>query len=174
MNLLRYLFTTALFWLVFLAGYLCRDVLGDWLLAAHSVPFWEQTVTISSALFRVFWTFVLVSVVGSTCVFIAFFTSASLQELWYQFFQRRIMSLLSSVRDRREKEIQEAAATGDADGIGAPTESVNARKHAASARAGKHNPPSEKVIRLTELAELALKAEPEDDEIADMRVEVDP
>ena len=171
MRLLRYLFVSALFWLVFLAGYLCRDALGDWLLAAHSGSLWHQTCAISYALFRVFLTFVLVAVVGTTCVFIVFFVTATMQELWYQFFQRRIMSILTQRGERREKEMQEIAA-GDDDGIGAPTEPVNARKHARQGRDGTNNPPKP----LGRLAQLALIADDdkaaEDDLLDDVEIKV--
>lgn len=170
MRFLRYLFVSALFWLVFLAGYLCRDALGDWLMAVHTGSVWTQIVVVSTGLFRVFLTFVLLAVVVVVCVYITFFVSAVIQEGWYQFFQRRIVQIFARQRQRREEELQQAAEDEDSDDIGAPKESVNARKHARRAREGVHNPPPDgapKKSLMGRLRELDQQAQ------SDMAAEVD-
>lgn len=161
MIFLRYLFVAATVWLVFLAGYLCHDVLGDWLIAAHTGTVSRQVLFISEGLFRVFLTFALVAIVAIVCVAIVFFVAAVLQEIWYQFFERKLVSIFVRQRQRREEELRRAAEDDDVDGIGAPSESVNARKHARQAREGIHNPPSEapKGSLMGRLAELERQAQ---------------
>ena len=127
MKFLRYVFASAVFWLVFTAGYLCRNVLGDWLFDAHTGSVGSQIILVSSGLFRVFLTFVLVAVVGLACSAIVFGTWAVLQELWYQFFERKIISLLARAKQRREEELMAAA---EDEGEGAPKNSVRALDHA--------------------------------------------
>lgn len=160
MRFLRYLFVSSLFWMVFVAGYLCRDALGDWLMDAHSGSLWYQVCAVSAALVRVFLTFVLVALVVTVCVFIAFGVIAVLQELWYQFFERRLVAVFTRQRQRHDEELM-AAAEDEADDIGAPKESVSARKHARRGRSGANNPPQEPPGKslLGRLAELDQQAQ---------------
>lgn len=161
MMFLRYLFVSALFWLIFVAGYLCRGVLGDWLLEAHTGTVASQVAAVSEGLFRVFLTFVLFAVVVSVCVGVAFGAVGVLQELWWQVFKRRVVALLTRRRERREEELRRAAEEDEGD-IGAPRESVSARRHARRGRDGTHNPPKPTGSLMGRLKELEAQAETEE------------
>ena len=163
MRFLRILVVTAIFWFIFVAGYLTRGVLGGWLISAHSGSVSEQLTLVSVGVTRLFLTFAILVSVGAVCVLILFGIWAAIQEAWYQLFTRRVVSLLTRRRERREKELQQAE-EDDAD-IGAPKESVNIRKHARNARGGVNNLPKDdkpgppKQSLLSRIQELQLQAE---------------
>jgi len=127
-RLLRYTVSSAVVWLVFLSGYLCRDVLGDWLISTHSGTIAYQIEAVSFGLFRVFLTCVLVSVVGVVCGSTMLLLVGILNEVWYQVVSRRVVSLYAKQRANRAAELvaeSESASTGPV-----PRMPVSARKHA--------------------------------------------
>lgn len=140
----RYLVTSAIVWLCLVAGYLSRDVLGDWLVSVHTTSYSEQVWLLVAGTFRLLTTFVVLSV--STILFcaLAFMFVALGQEVWYQFVKRHLVSLWLRQQKRRIDAIQEVLEE-DEEEAGAPKKSVNARRHA-------RNPASAQ--RAEELAEL--------------------
>lgn len=144
-RLWRILIASALVWLIFICGYLCRDGLGDWLVEAHSGSVLEQLGLITAGVGRIFLTFVIVAAVGLACTALLLGTVGLLQELWYQIFTRRIIAILIRQRERRDEEIQrQLDGRVDAGDIGAPRESVSALRHARS-ESGEVEPPKRSV-----------------------------
>jgi len=130
-----------MFWLAFLAGYLCRSALGDWLISVHTGSWSAQIYWVGVAILRVFTTFVVVIVAVSVCIAIAFFSVGVCQEIWYQIFRRRLLSIFS--RQSTHRDHYEDSSSG------APKEPVRALKHSQSVKddaAVSPQPPSKSLL----------------------------
>lgn len=175
MTFIRYLVVSAIIWLTFIAGYLCRDVLGDWLLSAHTGSLWDQICLVSTGVFRVFLTFVFLAVTITVCLSAAVVFVGVLQEVWYQVIQRRIIAVFMRRREQHQEELRRAAEEDEDDNdIGAPKESVSARKHARRGREGTHNQPrgTRRMQQLMQQAEADREVESLEDELANTEIKV--
>lgn len=174
---LNYVCAAAVVWLVFTAGYLCRNVLGDWLFEAHTGSVATQVWIVSTGLFRVFLTFILVAVCGSACTGVAFAAAAVFSELWYQFFHRKIVAMLARAKQRRDEELMAAAEDGDDEEGVAPKRSVRPLRHARRGPGVRKGDKSGRPVRplserLRELSEQAHQEEAAEDSIENSEIKV--
>lgn len=170
----RILIASALFWLIFVCGYLCRDVLGSWLVDAHSGPLQSQVVIVGSGVGRLFLSFVIVIGVTLFCVLVLFLAVGFSQELWYQIFTRRVIALYMKRRTQERQERRDSLEDVDPEAadIGAPKKPVSVLRHLRS-EPGKpkedsensEEPPKTSITgrfkKLKEQADLQLAAERE-------------
>lgn len=165
-SFLRYFVASAAVWVVFLCGFLCRDYLGEWLVAAHSGSFWEQIQFVFVSTIRLFITCAVVLCSLSIVISGSMFLFAVGQEVWYQLFKRKIINILMRQRRARQEEIQQAIEEEGDKTPRAPKESVSAVKHAR-----KVVPPDVKE-RMSQLSDQGMENSKIEAEFADIEIVV--
>lgn len=168
-SVFRYFLASAVVWLVFLAGYVCRSALGDWLVEAHSGSLVDQVALVTSGLFRLFLTFLLVALTLNVCAFLGWGTVALLQECWYQFFQRKIIAILFKNKLGSAEDDDDEDETGDPDFSEKPRKPVSALKHARRPKA-RQDP--ERMQKLAEIAAVELENDETERELDEIEIKV--
>lgn len=127
----RFIISVGVIWLVFVSGYLSRDVLRDWVVQVHSGSLVNQVVEVSLGVLRVFLTLIIFGVGLCSIAFLLLLLVGAVQEIWFQLMHRRkIFRALAALGEHDDDDLE------DEEGV-APRRPVSALRHARRAMAAK-------------------------------------